>query len=109
MEIPINTVAGPDNPNPAIHMVTQGHDIDIGSGGLRFGLDFLGMAAHGDCHTHVDALNHISYDGLDLQRQAGRLRCSPRRAGPRSGSTRSPTVAASSAAACSSTSRASAA
>ena len=64
MEIPINTVAGPDNPNQAIHMVTQGHDIDIGSGGLRFGLDFLGMACHGDCHTHVDALNHISYHGL---------------------------------------------
>jgi kynurenine formamidase len=64
MEIPVNTVAGPDNPNPAIHFVTQGHDIDIGSGGLRFGLDFLGMAAHGDCHTHVDALNHISYRGL---------------------------------------------
>jgi kynurenine formamidase len=63
MEIPINTVAGPDNPNQAIHMVTQGHDIDIGSGGLRFGLDFLGMAAHGDCHTHIDALNHISYNG----------------------------------------------
>jgi kynurenine formamidase len=64
MAIPINTVAGPDNPNPAIHYVTQGHDIDIGSGGLRFGLDFLGMAFHGDCHTHVDALCHISYDGL---------------------------------------------
>jgi kynurenine formamidase len=64
MEIPINTVAGPDNPNPAIHFVSQGHDIDIGSGGLRFGLDFLGMASHGDCHTHVDALNHISYNGL---------------------------------------------
>jgi kynurenine formamidase len=64
MEIPINTLAGPDNPNPAIHFVSQGHDIDIGSGGLRFGLDFLGMAAHGDCHSHVDALNHISYNGL---------------------------------------------
>jgi kynurenine formamidase len=64
MEIPINTVAGPDNPNPAIHFVSQAHDIDIGSGGLRFGLDFLGMACHGDCHTHVDALCHISYDGL---------------------------------------------
>ena len=64
MAIPINTVAGPDNPNPALHMVTQGHDIDIGSGGLRFGLDFLGMAFHGDCHTHVDALCHISYHGL---------------------------------------------
>src|SRR5512143_2280044 len=64
MQIPINKTAGPDNPNPAIHMVTQGHDIDIGSSGLRFGLDFLGMACHGDCHTHVDALCHISYKGL---------------------------------------------
>lgn len=63
MQIPINKVAGPDNPNPAIHFVTQGHDIDIGSSGLRFGLDFLGMACHGDCHTHVDALCHISYKG----------------------------------------------
>lgn len=64
MEIPINKVAGPDNPNPAIHFVSQAHDIDIGSGGLRFGLDFMGMACHGDCHTHVDALCHISYNGL---------------------------------------------
>ena len=63
MEIPINKVAGPDNPNPAIHFVSQAHDIDIGSNGLRFGLDFLGMACHGDCHTHVDALCHISYKG----------------------------------------------
>ncbi|HEY6058905.1 MAG TPA: cyclase family protein [Candidatus Limnocylindrales bacterium] len=64
MEIPINKVAGPDNPNPAIHFVSQGHDIDIKSNGLRFGLDFLGMACHGDCHTHVDALCHISYKGV---------------------------------------------
>ena len=64
MEIPINKVAGPDNPNQAIHFVTQGHDIDICSGGLRFGLDFMGMACHGDCHTHIDALCHISYKGL---------------------------------------------
>ncbi len=64
MEIPINKSAGPDNPNPAIHFVSQGHDIDIGSNGLRFGLDFLGMVCHGDCHTHVDALCHISYKGL---------------------------------------------
>jgi len=64
LEIPINTVAGPDNPNQAIHLITQGHDIDIGSGGLRFGLDFLAMACHGDCHSHVDALCHISYNGL---------------------------------------------
>ncbi len=64
LSIPINTLAGPDNPSPAIHYVVQGHDIDIGSGGLRFGLDFLGMAFHGDCHSHCDALCHISYNGL---------------------------------------------
>jgi len=64
MAIPINKVAGPDNPNQALHFVTQGHDIDIGSSGLTFGLDFLGMAFHGDCHTHVDALCHIAYKGL---------------------------------------------
>jgi kynurenine formamidase len=63
LEIPINKVAGPDNPNPAIHFVSQAHDIDIGSSGLRFGLDFLGMSCHGDCHTHVDALCHVSYKG----------------------------------------------
>jgi kynurenine formamidase len=63
MEIPINKIAGPDNPNPANHFVSQAHDIDIGSSGLRFGLDYLGMACHGDCHTHVDALCHVSYKG----------------------------------------------
>jgi kynurenine formamidase len=64
LQIPISTMAGPDNPNPAIHFVSQGHDTDIGSGGLRFGLDFFGIACHGDCHTHVDALCHVSYRGL---------------------------------------------
>ena len=64
MAIPINTVAGPDNPHPAIHYMTQNHDWDIGSGKLRFAMDFLGMECHGDCHTHIDALNHIAYAGL---------------------------------------------
>jgi kynurenine formamidase len=40
------------------------HDIDIGSGELRFATDFLGMQFHGDCHTHIDALCHIAYKGL---------------------------------------------
>jgi kynurenine formamidase len=64
MQVPIDTIAGPDNPNPAIHLVSQAHDIDIGSAGLRFGLDFFGMTCHGDAHTHVDALCHVSYHGL---------------------------------------------
>jgi kynurenine formamidase len=64
LAIPINTVAGPDNPNPATRFVTQAHDVPVDTSKVRFGLDWLGMAAHGDCHTHVDALCHISYDGL---------------------------------------------
>ena len=63
MSLPINTVAGPDNPSPAIHHMTQLHDWDIGSGSLRFATDFLGMNFHGDCHTHIDALCHIAYAG----------------------------------------------
>jgi kynurenine formamidase len=63
MAIPINKTAGPDNPNQAIHLIVQGHDIDVSSG-LSFALDYLGMAFHGDCHTHIDALNHIAYKGL---------------------------------------------
>ena len=64
MAIPINKVAGPDNPSQASLLVVQGHDVPVDESKVRFGLDWLGMAAHGDCHTHVDALCHISYDGL---------------------------------------------
>lgn len=64
MAIPINKVAGPDNPQQALHFLTQGHDVPIDSSKVRFALDFLGMACHGDTHTHVDALCHISYGGV---------------------------------------------
>jgi kynurenine formamidase len=63
MSLPVNKIAGPDNPNPAIHYMATGHDNDIGSGSLRFATDFLGMQFHGDCHTHIDALCHIAYRG----------------------------------------------
>lgn len=63
MSLPVNTVAGPDNPNPAIYYVANTHDVDIGSGDVRFATDFLGMQFHGDCHTHIDALCHIAYKG----------------------------------------------
>jgi kynurenine formamidase len=64
MAIAINKVAGPDNPQQAIHFVVQSHDVPVDSSKVGFAMCFLGMASHGDCHTHVDALNHISYDGL---------------------------------------------
>jgi kynurenine formamidase len=62
MAIPINTVAGPDNASPAIHHMTQMHDIPVGTSKVTFSMDFLGMECHGDCHTHMDALCHIAYD-----------------------------------------------
>ena len=64
LSIPINKKAEPDNPNPAYHFISMGHDTDLGLNGLTFGMCFLGMASHGDCHTHVDALNHVAYKGL---------------------------------------------
>jgi kynurenine formamidase len=64
MSLPINTVSGPDNANPALHYMNTTHDVDVGSGDLlRFATDFLGMQFHGDCHTHIDALCHIAYRG----------------------------------------------
>jgi kynurenine formamidase len=63
MAIPINKVAGPDNPSPAYHFMTLMHDLPVSPSGLSFGMCFLGMASHGDCHTHIDALNHVGYRG----------------------------------------------
>ena len=63
MAIPINKAAGPDNPNPAVHQMSLLHDLPITKSGLSFGMCYLAMASHGDCHTHVDALNHVGYRG----------------------------------------------
>jgi len=63
LSIPLNKVAGPDNPHPVLHYLIHNHDIDIPQGGPHFALDFMGSECHGDCHTHIDALCHISYKG----------------------------------------------
>ena len=59
MSIPINKNPDPDNAAPAIHYMAKTHDIFPGDVGVAG--DFLGMQFHGDCHTHLDALCHISY------------------------------------------------
>ena len=64
MSIPINKTAGPDNANPAIHYMAMTHDVDTDSANMGFATDFLGMQFHGDCHTHLDALCHVSYKGM---------------------------------------------
>jgi len=64
LEIPIATLAGPDNPNPAIHYMTTTFDVDVGAGKqVGMATDFLGIQFHGDCHTHIDALCHVAYKG----------------------------------------------
>ncbi len=63
LALPINQVAGPDNPHPAVHYMALGHDDDIDSGGLGFATDYLAIQFHGNCHSHIDALCHVSYNG----------------------------------------------
>ena len=63
MAIPINKVAGPDNPRPAMHYMVQSFDIPSDLGEPQFSTDYLATEFHGDCHTHIDALCHIAYQG----------------------------------------------
>jgi len=63
LAIPINKVAGPDNPNPAVHLMTQTYDAKLPTGEPRIAMDYLACACHGDSHTHIDALCHIGYKG----------------------------------------------
>ena len=63
MAVPINKAAGPDNPRPAFHYMVQSFDVPNGLGEPQFSLDYLASEAHGDCHTHMDALCHIAYKG----------------------------------------------
>ena len=64
MSIPVNTVAEIDNAHPAIHYMASAHENIEGFKNQGYATDFLGMQFHGDCHTHIDALCHISYKGL---------------------------------------------
>ena len=61
MAVPINTVAGPDNPHPAVHYMVQ--SFDFGTRRDQACLDYLACECHGYCHTHIDALCHFAYKG----------------------------------------------
>jgi kynurenine formamidase len=64
MSLPLNTVQGPDNPRPAIHSMSRHHPRNGAEAGVGFATDFVGLDFHGNCHTHIDALCHVSYRGL---------------------------------------------
>jgi kynurenine formamidase len=59
----VDTVAGPDNSNPAIHHMTKCYDIAGDQGGAQTVGDYLGCSCHGNAHSHVDALCHVAYRG----------------------------------------------
>ncbi|MGO8704639.1 MAG: cyclase family protein [Candidatus Brocadiia bacterium] len=63
LAIPINKTAGPDNPAPPAHYMVRNHDLAVPQGEPRFAVDYFASIFHGDCHTHMDALCHISYKG----------------------------------------------
>jgi len=63
LAIPIDKVAGPDNPKPAFHAMVQTFDVTSELGEPRVAMDYLACQCHGDCHTHMDALCHIGYRG----------------------------------------------
>ena len=63
MAVPINKIAGPDNPHPVSHYMSMAFDGDAASGEPGFSLDYMAGEIHGDCHTHIDALCHVAYRG----------------------------------------------
>jgi kynurenine formamidase len=63
LSLPVNTVAGPDNPRPALHYMIRRHEADLPEGPPRFATDFLASEFHGDSFTHIDALCHVSHQG----------------------------------------------
>jgi kynurenine formamidase len=56
-----NTEAGPDNPRPALHYMTQLGDRDPGE--PQTNADFLGSDFHGKAMSHLDALCHCDFRG----------------------------------------------
>lgn len=63
LSLVLSTQAGPDNPKPAQHFITGLHRDDAVAGGVGIAADYLGAEIHGEAHTHVDALCHVSYEG----------------------------------------------
>lgn len=59
---PVETLPGPDNPEPAKHRMSGQPDEDTSSG-LHFARDSFAMHVHGDADSHIDALCHVIYDG----------------------------------------------
>jgi kynurenine formamidase len=61
MALPWNTVAGVDNPKPALHHMTDIGDVEPAERTCH--KDFLAIDYHGKSSSHLDALSHIAWRG----------------------------------------------
>ncbi|WP_432144750.1 cyclase family protein [Streptomyces sp. bgisy084] len=59
---PVETLPGPDNPEPARHRMSGQPAEDVPDG-LHFARDSFAMNVHGDADSHIDALCHVIYNG----------------------------------------------
>jgi kynurenine formamidase len=63
LSLPLNTQAAAHNPKPAVHHMTMLPDVDVGSGSLRFAMDYVAFDYHSDTYSHIDALCHVAFEG----------------------------------------------
>ena len=56
----LDTVAGPDNPDPVVHTMTR-LPAPAAADPTTFSCDFIGVECHGDAHSHIDALCHVAF------------------------------------------------
>jgi kynurenine formamidase len=63
---PVATGVAVDNPDPAVHEMTQSKASETsatGASGLSFAMDRIAMNIHGNADSHIDALCHVIFDG----------------------------------------------
>jgi kynurenine formamidase len=64
LSLPINTIAGPDDPRPAVHYMVRTFDIPSPRRGETQSVaDYFASEIHGNTRTHLDALCHYAYKG----------------------------------------------
>jgi kynurenine formamidase len=60
---PVALEEATDNPDPAVHAMTQPGAGTAGAPGLSFATDRIAMNIHGNADSHIDALCHVIFDG----------------------------------------------
>jgi kynurenine formamidase len=60
---PVDSEVAPDNPDPAVHQMTQLGNRSVSASGLSFAMDRVAMNIHGNADSHIDALCHVIFDG----------------------------------------------